>query len=701
MSVAALLVLWLLSAPGRGLAERCSAGLVLGILNAASGSAFLRASRREGLQEGFRAGLRGIALASAIGALACAYVVLDWFLNPGSHVPFNPADLLFLLIYPVTLWGLLRMPRAERRVVGMGRILIDSVVFVVGAGLPLWIFAVKPGLASSSGFGAVVVMAYPIMIFSGILGLNIVILTRSPLPSQEAFGLLVTGIGISWLADLLFLLDSVQGFISTTAINWIDILDALALLVALVAARRIEVDKPTGADSARPPASGPLPIITIAMVSAWLLGLVTLGRVSPDVMTELVCCVVLLFVFLLLREISVMRDSDRWMAEEVQRESRARSEALVRHSSDVIMVVDAARCVRFASPAVTSALGSEAASMEDLPLLGRVHPDDQSKGQQFLERLLLTPRSLQSIQWRLRHADGSFRHFETVGSNATGESAVGGLVLNSRDVTDRVALEDQLRRTQKLQSLGQLVGGIAHNFNNILTSTMMRLDELLQRSGLSPDVVDEIRALDIEARRSADLTGKLVSFGQQQFLKVRRLDLREVVARSRAELAARLGPGVELCLPSEGAPVWVDADPTLLEQVIRSLGANAAEAMPGGGSLTLEVREIGRASLSPPPDASVEPAAYACLSLEDTGCGMDAAVRQRLFEPFFTTKRVANAMGMGLAAAHGIVRQHQGWMEVESAPGEGSTFRIYLPLAGRAVPGPGERERTPGVGAAG
>lgn len=679
--LAVIFVLWLLSAPDRSLLQRCAAGLVLGLLNMVCAASFRRAARRKSLEESIKGGIRLIAMSFGLGSMACFYVVMDWYLNPGNRTPYNLADLLFLATYPLTVAGLLKMPRSERRGVGLGRILVDSGVFLVGAGLPLWFFAVKPGLATASGFGAVVVLAYPLMIFSGILCLNIVLLTRSPRPSREAFALLVTSVGISWLADLLFLLDSVEEFFRHGMINWIDVLDAVALIFALLAADRIENEGVERRETLHPPASGPLPIVTISVVSAWLLAFISYGHMSPVALTRVVFCVVLLFVFLLLREISVMRDGRRWMAAEVLRESRARSEALVRHSSDVIMVVDARRAIRFASPAVAEALGVGADTLEGRPIVDIVHPQDRAKGSQFIDRLLLAPKSLQTLQWRLRHEDGSYRSFETVGSNAVNESAVDGLVLNSRDVTDRVALEEQLRRAQKMQALGQLVGGIAHNFNNILTSTMMRLGELRHRSGLTDDVIEEIMALDREATRSADLTKKLVSFGQQQFLRMRPMELRESVSRLRGELSHLLGPRVELRMETEGSPEWVKADAGLLEQVILNLGANAGDAMPQGGCLLVEVRKVDALSVVPPVDSNGPAGTYVCLSFEDNGCGMDETVRQRLFEPFFTTKAVGKGVGMGLAAAHGIVRQHQGWMEVDSIVGKGTTFRVYLPKA--------------------
>jgi two-component system cell cycle sensor histidine kinase/response regulator CckA len=350
------------------------------------------------------------------------------------------------------------------------------------------------------------------------------------------------------------------------------------------------------------------------------------------------------------------------------------------------MVVDAGHLIQFASPAVATTLGCPADSIVGRPLLGLVHPDDAVKGAQFLAQLVAIPATPQAVHWRLRHSAGTFRQFETVGSYVADESAVVGLVINSRDLSDRVVIERQLREAQKLQALGQLVGGIAHTFNNILTSTMMRLVELRRNSRLPGEMVDEIVALEKEARRSADLTKKLVSFGQQQFLRKRRVNLRTFVSGLRLEMAKAVGSGVQISILSGTSQEWVEADAALLEQVILSIAGNARDAMAQEGTLTLEVTGIESVYLNPPPDGGVPSKEYVCLGISDTGCGMTEGVRQRLFEPFFTTKEVGKGLGMGLAAVHGIVRQHRGWIGVESAVGHGSTFRVYLPKSFEAAP---------------
>ncbi len=674
-----IFVLWLLCAPKRTVFVRhFSIYFLLAVVTAAV-LALLKAARRRDLPLRYRTALRWIAAGVGMEIPGALTLLINGYLHPGDRSPFNLADLFFLLSYPLILVGLFLIPVSPRRSARLGRLVVDSAVFLVGAGLPLWFFVVKPGLSEASGIAAVAMMAYPFVTFAGIVFLNVILLTRTRLPSRGAFRLLAIAIGISWLADLLFLLDSVQGFVSNGPINWINVLNASSLAGFILAADRIENDELARPERTQPAASGPLPLVTIVLVSAWLLVFITHGHVEPDALPRILWCLILLFIFLFLREICVLREAVRWVASEVEREGNARAGVLVRHSSDVIMVVDARRLVQFASPASTTVLGCPAESIVGRPLLDLAHPDDVPKGTQFLDKLMKRPKAPESIQWRLRHGGGAYREFETVGSYVANESGVEGLVINSRDVAERMQVEEQLRQAQKLQALGQLVGGIAHNFNNILTSTMMRLTDLRKNTRLPVDMIEEIAALEREARRSADLTKKLVSFGQQQFLRKRHVDLRELVSSLRGEITKILGGRIHLLVSSGASPEWVEADVALMEQVMLSIASNARDAMAEGGTLTIDVTGIDGADTAPPSDSGIPPRDYVCLSFCDTGCGMPESVRSRLFEPFFTTKEVGKGMGMGLAAVHGIVRQHRGWMGVDSVEGGGSTFRVYLP----------------------
>jgi signal transduction histidine kinase len=238
------------------------------------------------------------------------------------------------------------------------------------------------------------------------------------------------------------------------------------------------------------------------------------------------------------------------------------------------------------------------------------------------------------------------------------------------DVSERRELEEQLRQAQKMEAVGKLAGGIAHDFNNLMTAVLGYSDLLLSR--LEPGDVnrEKIEAIRESAVRASDLTRQLLAFGRRQMLQTTDVDLREVVARMDFLLRRLIGEDVRLQTIIAADDVVVRADPTQLEQVVMNLAVNARDAMPAGGDLTLEVGVDG---------------ADAVLTVTDTGTGMDEETRARIFEPFFTTKPVGDGTGLGLSTVHGIVGQSGGTVEVETAPGEGTAFRIRLPRVGLPV----------------
>jgi PAS domain S-box-containing protein len=249
--------------------------------------------------------------------------------------------------------------------------------------------------------------------------------------------------------------------------------------------------------------------------------------------------------------------------------------------------------------------------------------------------------------------------------------AIEGII---RDVTERVAqeekrrsLEEQLRQSQKLEAIGQLAGGIAHDFNNLLLALRGYGDLALRRlergdTGVEDDIGEMLDATD----RAAALTNQLLAFARRQQLNPEVIDLCDVVQDMDKLLRTLIGDQVELISMHGDGPVLVEVDRSQLEQVIANLGVNARDAMPESGRLEIEVANDG--------------AGHAVLSFADTGCGMDSETVARVFEPFFTTKGDLGT-GLGLATVHGIVSQSGGRISVESAPGNGTTFRVFLPLA--------------------
>jgi PAS domain S-box-containing protein len=261
--------------------------------------------------------------------------------------------------------------------------------------------------------------------------------------------------------------------------------------------------------------------------------------------------------------------------------------------------------------------------------------------------------------------------------NAAGK--VFNYVAAMRDVTRDMQLENQLRQRQKMESISQLAGGVAHDFNNILAATLMNLGLLLQRSDLTMGVKETLSEIERETVRASNLTRQLLLFSQRPMARVRPLDLNEFVNDLMKMLRRLLPENIELTFRGSSKKAWVGADVGMLEQVMINFCLNSCDAMPKGGSLALGVKLVDLPDGSSGQHPAARSGPFVVLSVTDTGCGMDKMVLDKIFEPFFTTKEMGNGAGLGLSTVYGIVDQHRGWVEVESELGRGSSFRVYIP----------------------
>jgi len=309
-----------------------------------------------------------------------------------------------------------------------------------------------------------------------------------------------------------------------------------------------------------------------------------------------------------------------------------------------------------------------------------IHPEDRERV--LAANALPDEADHQVLEFRFRRPDGSYvwvRDEKRLLHDAAGQLTE--VVGSWTDVTERVRLEEQLRSAQKLEAIGRLAGGVAHDFNNLLT-VITGNGELLARA-LEPEGPEQVMLSEIRdaGDRAAALTRQLLAFSRNQVLTPQLLELNAVVEKTEGMLRRLIGEDIELTCRLAPDTGWVRVDPGQLEQVIVNLAINARDAMPRGGQLLLATRfaELDVAFCRGRPE--LEPGRYAMLEVRDTGTGMSPEVLQRLFEPFFTTKGPGSGTGLGLATVHGVVAQSGGRIEVESEPGRGSCFTIFLPAA--------------------
>ncbi len=293
--------------------------------------------------------------------------------------------------------------------------------------------------------------------------------------------------------------------------------------------------------------------------------------------------------------------------------------------------------------------------------------------------------AMRDRELRLRRRDGSFvlclynTHIVQIGGRPCVLSMSLDITEHKRSEEERQALHAQLIQARKMEAVGQLAGGVAHDFNNILTAIILQLNILQDDPNLFAETRSGLKDLEGEAKRAVQLTRQLLMFSRRQDLQPQVLDLNALLGNLLKMLRRLIGENIDLEFNGALGNLWLDADPGMLEQVTMNLVVNARDAMPGGGRITLMTRLVNLDASASKRNVEAYPGQFVCLAVSDTGCGMDDATRGRIFEPFFTTKEVGKGTGLGLATVYGIVKQHRGWVEVETAVGRGSTFSLYLP----------------------
>jgi PAS domain S-box-containing protein len=268
-----------------------------------------------------------------------------------------------------------------------------------------------------------------------------------------------------------------------------------------------------------------------------------------------------------------------------------------------------------------------------------------------------------------------------------------GITGVARDITERKRAEAereklwaQLSQAQKMESIGRLAGGVAHDFGNILSTMMLQIGVTMAGPDIDLLIKRALEELQTQAEGAANLIQQLLQFSRRSVMIRKSLDLNNVVANLIKMLGRLIGENISLRFEPHQGVAAVNADVGMMEQVIMNLAVNARDAMPRGGRLTIRIESVDVGEKHAEARPEVPPGKFICLSVSDTGCGMDEDTLKHIFEPFFTTKELGKGTGLGLSTVHGIVGQHQGWAEAESELGRGSTFRVFLPAAERPAP---------------
>ena len=362
----------------------------------------------------------------------------------------------------------------------------------------------------------------------------------------------------------------------------------------------------------------------------------------------------------------------------VQREELFR--LISENAGDMIAVVDVNGRRIYNSPSYERILGYTPEELQSTSSFEQIHPDDRPTVEEAAREA--RDRGVgRSIQYRMRHKDGSWRILESGANVVRGPAGeVEKLVVVNRDVTARRQLEEQFRQAQKMEAVGRLSGGVAHDFNNLLGVIIGYAEFLQERLAPQDSLRGSVDEILKAGKRAASLTRQLLAFSRQQVLDPKVIDLNTAVSDMEKLLRRLIGEDIELrtrLTPNVGR---VKADQGQFEQVIMNLAVNARDAMPQGGKLTISTENfmMDEAFVRRYP-YPVQPGPYICVTVADTGIGMNAETKARAFDPFFTTKEKGKGTGLGLATVYGVVKQSGGYIDIESAPGAGTTFKIYLP----------------------
>jgi PAS domain S-box-containing protein len=361
--------------------------------------------------------------------------------------------------------------------------------------------------------------------------------------------------------------------------------------------------------------------------------------------------------------------------------------ALVESSPDAVTLLDRAGIVRYENPATSRVLGYPPHQLVGTNAFDLVHPDDLERLTGALSQALDDGAPTPTLEFRFRHCDGSWRTLESLAQPLARDDGDGGYVVCARDVSDRVRIGDHQRQAHKMEAVAKLAGGVAYDFNNLLTIIVGRSELVLSRMPHDDAIRRNVELIQKTAERAASLTRQLLAFSRRQMLAPKVVDLNQLLGAMAPMLRRLIGDQIDLALLPAETIGRVSVDPGQIEQIVMNLAVNARDAMGEGGRLVIETGNIELDDEYARRNPGARPGLYVMLSVADTGSGMDPETQTHVFEPFFTTKELGKGTGLGLSTVYGMVKQSNGYIALESEPGEGSIFRIYFPrVADAAAP---------------
>jgi two-component system cell cycle sensor histidine kinase/response regulator CckA len=362
--------------------------------------------------------------------------------------------------------------------------------------------------------------------------------------------------------------------------------------------------------------------------------------------------------------------------------------ALAEGALDIITAVDEFGTIVYKSPSAEQHLGFRPEELVGRNIFEFVHPDDIDRVREAFDECRRSEVSSQPVEHRMRHLDGLWRSFESVGRFQPDGAGGRFGIIHSRDVGARKLLEAQVRQAQKMEAVGLSTGAIAHDFNNMLV--VIAGYTALLATDPSQTVREFAREMRMATDRATQLTSQLLSFARASQIDEPACDANQIITDFRPILDRMVGRDVHVSYALDAAPSSVPVARSALDQILINLVVNARDAMPAGGELTVTTTNEWRPRLTDR-TASLPLVEYVVIRVTDTGIGMSDDVKARIFEPFFTTKAPGRGTGIGLQTVHSIVAQAGGRIDVISALGAGTTFRVLLPVA-PATAGAGERQ---------